>query len=64
MLGIAALVVGLQILVLYTPLQSFLDLDALSPVDLAICAGLAVSLLAIIEAVKAVNRVRVVRLAQ
>jgi Ca2+-transporting ATPase len=64
MLGIAALVVGLQILVLYTPLQSFLDLDALSPVDLAICAGLALSLLAIIEAVKAVNRVRVVRLAQ
>jgi hypothetical protein len=50
--------------VLYTPLQSFLDLDALSPVDLAICAGLAVSLLAIIEAVKAVNRFRVVRLAQ
>ncbi len=56
MLGIAGLVVALQILVLYTPLQSFLDLDPLSAADLAICAGLGVGVLAAIETVKAFHR--------
>ena len=56
MLGIAGLVIALQILVLYTPLQSFLDLDPLDAMDLAICAGLGVGVLATIETVKAVHR--------
>ena len=61
MLGIAGLVIGLQLLVLYTPLQSFLDLDPLSAADLGVCAALGVGLLAVIETVKAVTRRSVTR---
>ena len=56
MLAIAGIVVGLQLLALYTPLNEFLDLDALGAVDLAVCAGAGLGLLALVEAVKAVSR--------
>jgi P-type Ca2+ transporter type 2C len=58
MLGIAALVIGLQLLAVYTPLRSFLGLDPLSPEELAICAVAGVVMLALIELVKAVHRTR------
>lgn len=53
---IAALVVGLQLAALYTPLRDFLSLEPLGLADLALCAGLAVALLATLEAVKAWQR--------
>jgi Ca2+-transporting ATPase len=56
MLGIAGLVIVLQLLVLYTPLSEFLDLDPLSRTDLAICATAGIGLLALVESVKAINR--------
>ncbi len=56
MLAIAALVVALQLLVLYTPLSEFLDLDPLSAADLAICATAGLGLLALVETVKAFHR--------
>jgi Ca2+-transporting ATPase len=56
MLAIAGLVIGLQLLALYTPLSEFLDLDALGAADLAVCAAAGVGLLALVEAVKAIQR--------
>jgi Ca2+-transporting ATPase len=56
MLWIAALVITLQLLVLYTPLNEFLDLDPLNALDLALCAIAGVGLLAIVETVKAIQR--------
>ena len=56
MLAIAGVVIGLQLLALYTPLSEFLDLDALGAVDLAVCAAAGVGLLALVEAVKAFHR--------
>ena len=56
MLAIAGLVIVLQLLVLYTPLSEFLDLDALSPADLAVCAIAGIGLLVLVEAVKAFHR--------
>ena len=56
MLAIAGVVIGLQLLALYTPLSEFLDLDALSAADLAVCAAAGIGLLALVEAVKAVKR--------
>lgn len=56
MLGIAALVIALQLAALYTPLSEFLDLDPLSAVDLAICALLGLALFVIVEAVEHVER--------
>ncbi len=52
MLAIASLVVGLQLAALYTPLNDFLDLDPLSIVDVAICIGLGLGLLALLEVQK------------
>jgi Ca2+-transporting ATPase len=49
-------VITLQLLVLYTPLNEFLDLDPLNAQDLALCAGAGVGLLALVETVKAVQR--------
>jgi Ca2+-transporting ATPase len=56
MLWIAGLVVSLQLLVLYTPMNEFLDLDPLNAQDLVLCAAAGVGLLALVEAVKAVQR--------
>jgi Ca2+-transporting ATPase len=56
MLWIAALVITLQLLVLYTPLNEFLDLDPLNALDLALCAVAGIGLLAIVETVKAIQR--------
>jgi Ca2+-transporting ATPase len=59
MLGVAALVVALQLVAVYSPLNEFLDLDTLAVSDLAICAALGAALLALVEAVKWVQRRRV-----
>ncbi len=56
MLAIAGVVIALQLLALYTPLSEFLDVDALSAADLAVCATAGIGLLALVEAVKAVKR--------
>ncbi len=56
MLGIAGLVVVLQLLAVYTPLRDFLDLQTLSLVDLAVCTSAGIGLLALVELVKAVHR--------
>ena len=56
MLWIAGLVIALQLLVLYTPLNEFLDLDPLNAADLALCAAAGVGLLALVETVKAIQR--------
>ncbi len=56
MLGIAGLVIALQLLVLYTPLSEFLDLDPLGGADLAVCAAAGIGLLVLVEAVKAIRR--------
>jgi Ca2+-transporting ATPase len=56
MLAIAGIVIALQLLALYTPLSEFLDLDALSAADLAVCAAAGVGLLALVEVVKAFHR--------
>jgi Ca2+-transporting ATPase len=53
MLAIAGVVVALQLAALYTPLSGFLDLDPLGAIDLAICFGFGVLLLAVLEAAKA-----------
>jgi P-type Ca2+ transporter type 2C len=52
MLGIAALVAGLQLIAVYTPLREFLDLQVLSAGDLLVCATAGVGLLVLVEAVK------------
>ena len=57
MLGIAGLVVALQLLAVYTPLRNFLDLQTLSAVDLAVCAAAGFGLLALVELVKWRHRV-------
>ncbi|MGK0276069.1 MAG: Ca2+-transporting ATPase [Ilumatobacter sp.] len=49
MLAIAAVVVALQLAALYTPLNGFLDLDPLGAADLAICVGLGLALLVVLE---------------
>jgi Ca2+-transporting ATPase len=56
MLGIAGLVIALQLVAVYTPLREFLDLHTLGAFDLAVCAAAGVGLLALVEAVKAVHR--------
>lgn len=56
MLALAALVVGLQLAALYTPLNDFLDLDPLGVVDLTICIGLGLALLIVLEVNKHLNR--------
>jgi Ca2+-transporting ATPase len=58
MLYIAALVVTLQLIAIYTPLREFLDLDTLSAVDVAVCALLGVGLLSVVETVKWIDRKR------
>jgi len=56
MLAIAAVVVALQLAALYTPLNDFLDLDPLGATDLAICVGLGLALLVVLEITKHLNR--------
>ncbi|MFV9504604.1 MAG: cation-translocating P-type ATPase [Oscillochloridaceae bacterium umkhey_bin13] len=58
MWGIIALVVGLQIAALYTPLGLFLGTQALSPVDVLICVGIGVLLFMSIELEKLIMRRR------
>jgi Ca2+-transporting ATPase len=56
MLAIAAVVVALQLAALYTPLNGFLDLDPLGAADLAVCVGLGLALLVVLEITKHHNR--------
>jgi Ca2+-transporting ATPase len=56
MLAIAGAVAALQLAALYTPLRSFLGLEPLPAVDLAVCIGMGVGLLVVLETVKAVRR--------
>ena len=56
LVALAAVVVGLQLTVLYTPLRGFLNLEPLGAGDLALCIALAAGLLAILEGVKARRR--------
>jgi len=58
MLGIAGLVVALQLAAIYTPLREFLDLEVLGFWDLALCIGSGAMLLATLEVVKAIRRRR------
>jgi Ca2+-transporting ATPase len=58
MLGIAGVVIGLQLLAIYTPLNEFLDLEPLGALDLLLCVGAGVALLVILEIVKALKRRR------
>lgn len=51
-----ATVVVLQLMALYTPLHSFLDLEPLLLTDLAVCIALGIALLAVLEVVKAWRR--------
>jgi Ca2+-transporting ATPase len=57
MLAIVGLVAGLQIAAVTTPLRSFLELEPLGLVDAAICVGLGLALLVVLEADKARRRV-------
>jgi len=59
MVGIASLVVALQLAAIYTPLREFLDLEPLGAIDLAICVGLGAALLVILELVKLRHRRRI-----
>ena len=58
MLYIAALVVALQFVAVYTPLREFLDLDTLTAADMGICALLGAGLLLVVETVKWIDRKR------
>jgi Ca2+-transporting ATPase len=58
MVAIAALVVGLQLAAVSTPLRGFLDLEPLGPVDLGVCVAAGVGLLVVLETVKARHRAR------
>lgn len=48
-----AVVLGLMLLALYTPLRGFLDLEPLGVADLGLCALLGAGLLVAMEAAKA-----------
>jgi Ca2+-transporting ATPase len=52
MLWLIGAVVGLQLGALYTPLNRFLDVEPLGPLDLALCLGLGAGLLMLLEADK------------
>ena len=56
MLAIASLVVALQFAALYTPLNGFLDVDPLGATDLAVCLGLGLGLLVVLEVHKCLVR--------
>ncbi len=56
MLGLGGVVIALQLVALYTPLNDFLDLEPLAAIDLALCVALGVALLVVLEAEKAWRR--------
>ena len=56
MLGIASLVVALQLAAIYTPLRKFLDLEPMGASDLAICIAAGVAMLVALEAAKVWHR--------
>lgn len=58
LVAIASLVVGLQLVALYTPLRRFLSLEPLGAVDLGVCIALGAGLLALFEAAKMRERTR------
>jgi Ca2+-transporting ATPase len=58
MLGIAALVFALQLLLVLTPLRGLLDLQSLSGADIAVCIVAGIGLLVLVELVKAIQRSR------
>ena len=60
---IIGVVVGLQLLAIYTPLSGFLGLTSLTLGDLLISVGVGVGLLVVIEAEKAILRGRRARAA-
>ncbi len=58
MWGVIALVVGLQLLALYSPLGVFLGLQPLAAVDLLVCVGLGLALFVAVEVEKLYLRSR------
>ncbi|MGE0140156.1 MAG: cation-translocating P-type ATPase [Ilumatobacteraceae bacterium] len=56
MVGIASLVVALQLVAIYTPVGDFMDLEPLRLADLAVCIAAGLGLLAVLEGIKAHNR--------
>jgi P-type Ca2+ transporter type 2C len=58
MLTILAIVAGLQVIAIYTPLRTFLDLTPLPLIDLGVCIGLGALLLVTMEVSKATSRRR------
>jgi len=55
MLGIGALVVGLQLVAIYTPLRNFLDLDPIGAADLGVAVVVGAVFLAVLELSKVLN---------
>ncbi len=55
MLGIGAVVVGLQLAAVYTPLRSFLDLDPIGAADLAVAVAVGAVFLVVLELSKLYN---------
>lgn len=58
LLGVAAAVAGLQLVAIYTPVRSLLNLEPLALADLLVCIGLGVALLVVLEAEKSIRRRR------
>jgi P-type Ca2+ transporter type 2C len=58
MLAVLAIVAGLQLIAIYTPLQRFLDLTPLPLGDLGVCIGLGALLLITLEISKVTSRKR------
>lgn len=56
MFATVALVSMLQLVVLYTPLRGFLDLEPLPVADLAVCIAVGAALLVVLETEKAWRR--------
>ena len=55
MLGIGAVVVGLQLVAIYTPLRNFLDLDPIGAADLAVAVAVGAAFLVVLEVSKIVG---------
>jgi Ca2+-transporting ATPase len=56
MVGIASLVVALQLVAIYTPVGGFMDLEPLAIDDLAVSVAAGLFLLVVLEGAKALNR--------
>ncbi len=58
LVAVAAVVVALQLVAIYSPLNGLLDLEPLTAIDLLVCVALGMSLLIALELVKALERRR------